>query len=66
MNISSNFILLYTIIMIEENKNQLIEVVKLFLKLGVIGFGGPAIHIALMEEKVERKKVWLTEVSYNF
>src|SRR5688572_28780675 len=36
------------------------EVAKLFLKLGVIGFGGPAVHIALMEEEVVRKKKWMS------
>jgi chromate transporter len=38
----------------------LTEVAKLFLKLGVIGFGGPAVHIAMMEEEVVRKKGWMT------
>ena len=37
------------------------EVAKLFLKLGVIGFGGPAVHIALMEEEVVRKRAWMSE-----
>jgi chromate transport protein ChrA len=31
-----------------ENKASLKDIAKLFLKLGVIGFGGPAAHIALM------------------
>jgi chromate transporter len=36
------------------------EVALLFLKLGIIGFGGPAVHIALMEEEVVRKKAWMS------
>ncbi len=44
----------------EQHKARLSEVAKLFLKLGVIGFGGPAVHIALMEEEVVRKRAWMT------
>ncbi|HET7341919.1 MAG TPA: chromate efflux transporter [Methylomirabilota bacterium] len=39
----------------------LAEVARLFLKLGVIGFGGPAAHIALMREEVVRRRRWLSD-----
>ena len=32
-----------------------VEVAILFLKLGVISFGGPAAHIALMEQETVHK-----------
>jgi chromate transporter len=44
-----------------EDKNNLKEIAKLFLKLGIIGFGGPAVHIAMMQDEVVVKKKWLTE-----
>jgi chromate transporter len=37
------------------------EIAKVFLKLGTIGFGGPAVHIALMEEEVVKKRKWITQ-----
>jgi chromate transporter len=37
------------------------EVIGLFTKLGVIGFGGPAAHIALMREEVVRRRRWLSD-----
>jgi chromate transporter len=34
---------------------------KLFLKLGIIGFGGPAVHIAMMQNEVVVRKKWMSE-----
>lgn len=36
------------------------EVAFVFLKLGITAFGGPAAHIAMMEEEVVRRRKWLT------
>jgi chromate transporter len=41
--------------------NRLGEVAKLFLKLGVIGFGGPVAHIAMIEDEVVKRRQWLTQ-----
>ncbi len=37
------------------------EIAKLFLKLGFIGFGGPAAHIAMMQQEVVVKRKWMSE-----
>lgn len=44
-----------------ENRASLKDIAKLFLKLGVIGFGGPAAHIAMMQDEVVAKRKWLSE-----
>lgn len=40
-------------------RNRLAELAWVFLKLGTIGFGGPAAHIAMMEDEVVRRREWL-------
>lgn len=42
-------------------KSELKEIAKLFAKLGVIAFGGPAAHIAMMRQEVVVKRAWMTE-----
>ena len=36
----------------------------LFLKLGTVAFGGPAAHIALMEDEVVRRRRWLSHEDF--
>ncbi len=43
-----------------ERSGRLGELVRLFGKLGVIAFGGPAAHIGMMEDEVVVRRSWLT------
>ena len=43
----------------EDLKHRLVSLASVFLKLGVIGFGGPAAHIAMMEAEIVTDRQWL-------
>ena len=40
------------------------EVARLFVKLGVIGFGGPAAHVAMMRDEVVRRRRWIDDSEF--
>ncbi len=42
-----------------NKKSRLIEIAKVFFKLGCFAFGGPAAHIAMMENEVVHKRNWM-------
>jgi len=40
------------------------EILGLFLRLGLLGFGGPAAHIALMEREAVERRQWLSREQF--
>ena len=44
----------------KDTPNPLREVASLFFKLGCIAFGGPASHVAMMEDEVVEKRKWMS------
>jgi len=43
---------------------RLLELARLFLKLGITAFGGPAAHIGLMEHEFVTRRQWLTHTEF--
>ena len=48
----------------EDNTRSLGETVRLFARLGVIGFGGPTAHIAMMEDEAVQRRRWLDRTHF--
>jgi chromate transporter len=47
-----------------KERTRLAELARLFLKLGTVAFGGPAAHIAMMEDEVVRRRGWLSREQF--
>lgn len=43
-----------------KEQNRLLEVAGVMFKLGSMAFGGPAVHIAMLEEEVVTKRKWIS------
>jgi chromate transporter len=46
------------------SRTPLPEIARVFFKLGATSFGGPAAHIAIMEDEVVRRRRWITRESF--
>lgn len=43
---------------------SILDLAAVFLRLGATAFGGPAAHIAMMQEEVVRRRGWLTRAEF--
>ena len=48
----------------DDRRTRLRELAMLFLRLGTIAFGGPAAHIAMMEDEVVRRRQWVSHEAF--
>ena len=46
------------------SRSRLTELAAVFLKLGTIGFGGPAAHIAMLEDKIVTRRQWISQAQF--
>jgi chromate transporter len=46
------------------NRPTVAQLALLFLRLGVTSFGGPAAHLALMEDEIVERRRWLTRAEF--
>ncbi|MBI1815049.1 MAG: chromate efflux transporter [Deltaproteobacteria bacterium] len=49
---------------VDARAARLSELARLFLRLGATAFGGPAAHIAMMEDEVVRRRGWLSRTQF--
>jgi chromate transporter len=47
-----------------DKRQNLKEVVLLFLKLGFTAFGGPAAHLAIMHDEVVKRRKWINDEQF--
>jgi chromate transporter len=46
------------------SRSRLTELATVFLKLGTIGFGGPAAHIAMLEDEIVTRRQWISQPQF--
>ena len=50
----------YAALTLGEQKQRLTELATVFLRLGAIAFGGPAAHIAMMDNEFVNRRQWMS------
>ena len=49
---------------VSENAGSVSEVARVFLRLGLTTFGGPAAHISAMEDELVQRRGWVTRSEF--
>ncbi len=44
----------------EQRKRRLSELASVFFRLGTVAFGGPAAHVAMMDDEVVKRRQWMS------
>ncbi|MBW4623457.1 MAG: chromate efflux transporter [Cyanosarcina radialis HA8281-LM2] len=50
----------YAALTAKQQRQRLSELARVFLRLGAIAFGGPAAHIAMMDDEVVSRRRWMS------
>jgi chromate transporter len=50
----------YRVLPPEQQKQRLIELATLFFRLGLVAFGGPAAHVAMIDDEVVKRRQWMS------
>ncbi|CAN1211021.1 chromate transporter [Tumidithrix helvetica PCC 7403] len=57
-------VLHYTELSSAQKKQRLIELAWVFTKLGTTAFGGPAAHIAMLDDEVVKQRKWMGQAKF--
>jgi chromate transporter len=50
--------------MSDQQNQRLKELAQVFFRLGMVAFGGPAAHIAMMDDEVVKRRQWLSRENF--
>jgi len=53
-----------TVIPAKSTRGEVAELARLFLRLGLTAFGGPAAHIGLMEREAVERRAWMSRAQF--
>jgi chromate transporter len=48
----------------DSSRVRLLDIARVFLRLGGTSFGGPAVHVAMMQEEIVDRRAWMTREEF--